>query len=687
MNPSSRSARVAFGVVFLVSMNVHAQSAGPVAKRPLRSSDVFALRTVSDPQLSPEGTWIAYTVSSVDSVKDKSDSDIWMTNWEGTQNIRLTSTPEGESSPRWSPDGRYLAFLSSRQDAKDGQIWLLDRRGGEAQQLTKVKGGISGYAWSPDSKRLAVQLDVQTDSIARKDSAEHKTPKPIVIDRYNFKQDITGFLGTTRTQLGLFDIATKQLDTLTRGLTDDGSPSWSPDGQKIAFVREWPAEPGIARGSDVFVIEAKKGATEKQLTTFDGDDGGTPSWSPDGRWVAFLRGDEPKLSAYNLNRLAVVLADGSAPARVVTANFDRPIASPKFTANGLAVLATVADDRAQPLVRVRVADGKVEYLVQGNAVIAAVATSKMDRTAILMTSPNQPPEIFAVDGLLPASNASVAVLNTRQLSHQNDSLFAQIQLGSVEGLTSKSKDGTEVHSMLFKPFGAVAGARLPTIMYIHGGPNGQDSYGFDFDRQLFAANGYAVIGVNYRGSSGRGSAYQKAIFADWGNKEVDDILGAVDEAIRLGVADGERLGIGGWSYGGILTDYTIATTTRFKAAISGAGSALQLSMYGTDQYITQYEMEIGQPWKAQDAWIKLSYPFFHADRIKTPTLFMGGQSDFNVPVTGGEQMYQALRSLGVETQLVIYPSQFHGLTVPSYKKDRLDRYLGWYNAHLKTKTF
>jgi dipeptidyl aminopeptidase/acylaminoacyl peptidase len=192
--------------------------------------------------------------------------------------------------------------------------------------------------------------------------------------------------------------------------------------------------------------------------------------------------------------------------------------------------------------------------------------------------------------------------------------------------------------------------------------------------------------VNYRGSSGRGAAYQKAIFADWGDKEVMDLLGAVDEVVRTGVADGDRLGIGGWSYGGILTDYTIATTPRFKGAVAGAGSALQLSMYGTDQYITQYNQEIGPPWKAQDLWIKISYPFFHADRIKTPTLFMGGSSDFNVPIIGGEQMYQALRSLGVPTQLVIYPGQFHGITMPSYRKDRLERYLAWYDRWVKSPT-
>jgi len=188
--------------------------------------------------------------------------------------------------------------------------------------------------------------------------------------------------------------------------------------------------------------------------------------------------------------------------------------------------------------------------------------------------------------------------------------------------------------------------------------------------------------VNYRGSSGRGSAYQKEIFADWGNKEVQDLLGAVEHVVRIGLADPERLGIGGWSYGGILTNYTIATDDRFKVAISGAGSSNQISMYGTDMYIQQYEQELGPPWTSQELWTKLSYPFFHADRIRTPTLFMGGEKDFNVPLLGSEQMYQALRSLGVDAQLVIYPGQFHSLTTPSYKKDRLERYLDWYARYL-----
>ncbi|MEP6618131.1 MAG: S9 family peptidase [bacterium] len=664
--------RLAIALLALaLSTPAHAQSA---ARRPLRASDLLLLRGVNDPQLSPDGAWVAYSVGTIDSAKDKSDTDIWMTSWDGAQTIRVTSTPESESSPRWSPDGKYLAFVSGRQDGKGGQVWLLDRRGGEAQRLTTLKGGISEFAWSPDAKRLVLVLDEETDSIARKDTTKRDTPKPIVIDRYNFKRDVAGYLGTKRTHLAVFDVGTRKLDSLTSELTDDGSPSWSPDGQRIAFIRSTPAEPGRRTSSNIYVMDARRGAPARQLTSAVEPDGSRPAWSPDGKWIAFTRGDEPKFSAYMLNKLAVVASDGSAPARVVTPSFDRAVSSPRFSTDGKSVIALVADDRTEQLVRFNLADGKADRILDGKRTVSGFSMLADGRSAVLVSTADRAPEVFAAEA---GSNA------LRQLSHQNDSLFAQLQLGSVEDFTSKSKDGAEVHSLLFRPANASPSAKLPLLLYIHGGPNGQDAYRFDFDRQLFAANGYAVLAVNYRGSSGRGSAYQKAIFADWGNKEVLDLMGAVDEAVKKGIADPDRLGIGGWSYGGILTDYTIASNNRFKAAVAGAGSALQLSMYGTDQYISQYELEIGEPWKAQDKWIQISYPFFHADRIKTPTLFMGGQSDFNVPIIGGEQMYQALRTLGIETQLVIYPSQFHGLSVPSYRVDRIKRYLDWYDKHLK----
>ncbi len=668
-----RSVVLLLSAICVLALAADAQTSQPVAKRAIRTGDLYRLRDVRDPQISPDGAWVAYSVSAVDSAKDKSESDVWMTSWDGSQTVRLTSSPESESSPRWSPDGRYVAFLSGRQEGKGAQLWLLDRRGGEAQRVSQVRGGVSEYAWSPDSRRIILVVEEETDTIAAKDTGEKKTPKPIVIDRYTFKRDIVGYLGTKRSRLVLFDLATKKTESLTRGLSDDDEPSWSPDGGRIVFVRREVPQPRETGNTDVFVVDARAGATPRRLTDFAGPDGGRPSWSPDGKWIAFLRGDEPRFYAYQQNKLAVVSSEGGAT-RLLSASLDRPISSPRFASDGSSIFVLVVDDREQHLARVRVSDGAVERLVTGKRVVGGYSTVA-GRTAVLTSTPDRAFEIFAADGG-----------SLRKLTSQNDSLFADLQLATTSGLESRSKDGTQVHSVLVRPAGAPAGARLPLILYIHGGPNSQDAYQFSFDRELFAAHGYAVLAVNYRGSNGRGSAYQRAIYADWGNKEVVDLIGAVDQAIAAGIADPDRLAIGGWSYGGILTDYTIATTTRFKAAVSGAGSALQLSMYGVDQYTVQYDLELGYPWtpEGQERWMKVSYPFFKADRIKTPTLFVVGERDFNVPAVGSEQMYQALRTLGVPTQLVIYPNQFHGITTPSYRVDRLQRYLAWWGKYVRT---
>jgi dipeptidyl aminopeptidase/acylaminoacyl peptidase len=289
------------------------------------------------------------------------------------------------------------------------------------------------------------------------------------------------------------------------------------------------------------------------------------------------------------------------------------------------------------------------------------------------------PEIFALeDG------------NLRKLTSHNDTLLAELQLGSVNDISFASKDGTEIHGIVVRPPNYKTGERCPSLLWIHGGPNGQDAHGLDFgpfplqlERQFFAANGYVVLAVNYRGSAGRGANFTRSIAADWGNKEVADLLAGIDHIVKIGFADPDRLGIGGWSYGGLLTDYTIASDSRFKAAISGAGSANQISMYGSDQYVVQYDNEVGPPWRKLEDWLKLSYPFFKADSIHTPTLFLGGDKDFNVPIIGGEQMYQALRSMNVPTQLVVYPGECHAFSRPSFIRDRLERDLAWFDKYLK----
>lgn len=669
--------RVTCFAVLVSALTAVAAIAQP-AKRPISLDDLARIKTVGDPQRSPDGEWVAYTVSTVDVEKDKRNTHVWMTRWRGGESIQLTASADSESRPRWSPDGKYLAFLASRGDEgekkKGAQVWLLNRAGGEAQKLTDIKGGVSDYEWSPDSARLALVVDDYdpADEPEQLEGWKRKTTPPIVIDRYHFKQDRAGYLKRFYSRLAVFDIATKKLDVLSKGDADDLDPAWSPDGTRIAFrSKRAHADPDRTANFDLFVIEAKAGAEPRALTATKEAEAGRPAWSPDGTRIAVLVGDEDKYFAYDVDKVAVVPAAGGTPA-VLTAAFDRPASSPVWTADGAALVFDVDDDRATYVARIRATGGEVERLTSGRRVVRAPSLGRDGGMAVLASSPAEVAEIYALEGG-----------TLRKLTSHNDELAAQWQLGTLEDLTSRSKDGTEIHGLVTKPAGYVAGRKYPAVLYIHGGPNGQDSYGFTFDREFFAANGLVVIQVNYRGSSGRGNASQKAIFADWGNKEVVDLLGAVDEVVRQGVADPDRLGLGGWSYGGILTNYTIATDPRFKAAVSGASSSMQFSMYGLDQYIVQYEQEMGQPWKARDVWMKVSYPFFNVEKIRTPTLFLCGEKDFNVPIAGVEQMYQALRSLNVPTQLVVYPGQYHGLTVPSYQRDRIQRYLDWWNKYLQ----
>ena len=665
---------VGFGLLFSV-VSLFAQAP---AKRPLKAEDIFRMLQVRDPHVSPDGKFVAYTVTSIDRDADKRVNAVWMVNWEGTEDVQLTFGEKSASTPRWSPDGKYLAFLSARAPDDKTQVWVLDRRGGEARQLTNVKGEIDSYDWSPDSKRLVLSMS-ESDEDKAAPGAKPKAPKPIVLDRYHFKRDIEGYLTTqSYGQLYLFDIESKKLEAITGEKNFDESDAvWSPDGSHIAFISNHAKDPDQSGTSDIFIVESRAGAQARKLLTINSAGGQRLVWSPDGKQLAFLQGIEPKYSAYGMGVVAMVPVAGGTPV-VLTAKLDRGVSGAEFTPDGAALTVLVEDDRRSYVGKVPAAGGNVERLGKSDVVLSDVESSGGHMAALGATDTSAP-EIYAVENGDP-----------RKLTSHNDALLGELQLGAVEDISFKSKDGAEIHGMVVKPPSFEAGKKYPTLLWIHGGPNGQDDhalefslYPLQFERQLLAAQGYVVLAVNYRGSSGRGSEFTRSIFADWGNKEVADLLGGIDYAVAKGIADPDRLGIGGWSYGGILTDYTIASDPRFKAAISGAGSANQISMYGSDQYIFQYNNEIGPPWKSQDLWVKISYPFFHADRIQTPTLFMGGEKDFNVPIIGSEQMFQALRTLGVPTQLVVYPGQFHLFTRPSYQYDRLQRYIAWYEKYLK----
>jgi len=663
----------------------------PAAKRPIRVDDMHRFHDVRDLQISPDGKWVAYTLSTVDTSADKSDTDVWMVSWDGAQNLRVTSSPENENAPRWSPDGRYLSFLSSRPGkAKGNQIWLLDRNGGEAQQFTDFKGRLSFYEWSPDSKKLLLLMadrDANDPNDAAADGeqpgggggrgAPGKAPKPIVIDRYKFKQDIQGYLTQALPRIYLFDVATKKTEPLTSAENmEAASPAWSPDGKSISFLGKEGKDSERYNTWNVYTMEARAGTVGRQLTHYDGirasASRGRAEWSPDGSRLVYLQSSGAKQGAYNMNRLAVIPAAGGEP-RLIAGKFDRGVNSPRFSTDGSAVLFLVADDRWEYPASVPVNGGPVHGMVRGSGMITSLEQGKDGRIALLSASDTSQGEVYALEDS-----------TLRKLTHHNDAAMAEFKLGATEEFSCKAKDGNEVHGLVVKPPDYEPGKKYPALLRIHGGPNGQDGHSFSFERQLFAANGYVVVAVNYRGSAGRGEDYQVAISADWGNKEIVDLQAAMDYVVSIGLADPDRLGVGGWSYGGILTDAMIAKDHRFKAATSGAGTAFPIALYGVDQYIIQYDEEIGPPWKVGlEPWARISYAFLHADQIRTPTLFMGGEKDFNVPLVGGEQMYQALRSLGVPTQLVIYPGQFHGIARPSYQKDRMERYLAWYAKYLK----
>jgi dipeptidyl aminopeptidase/acylaminoacyl peptidase len=656
-------------------------------RRPLEPSDIFELKTVGDPRISPDGAWVAYTVSSLDKKEDNSDTDIYMVPTAGGSPVKLTSSKKPETSPRWSPDGRYLAFLSAR-DGKKTQVLLLDRRGGDAQPLTDYKTGASAIAWSPDSSKLALLVSDPdpNDPEGGESDAKDKKPKPHVITRLQFMRDGDGYLNDVKRHIHVFEIATKKDLQLTSDKYDDGAPAWAPDGSLIAFSANRTDNPDANDNTDIYVVEPRADAKPRALTSSPGSDS-SPVFSPDGKSIAYITGGDPKDIWYATNNVAIVPVAGGAP-KVLTTGLDRNISRPTFSPDGSNVMFVLESGGNVHLACVPVAGGAIVRVLNGERDVNAFDVAKTGDVAILQSQPQQPSEVFfirrtslsASPGTTGAGGAPERVA-LQQLTHINDEFLAKIALGPVERFKAKSADGTMIDTYLTRPANAPAG-KLPTILRIHGGPVSQYSTGFNLEWQMLAAKGFAVVAANPRGSSGYGRDFSRALWAAWGEKDYEDVMAAVDTAIAMGVADPDRLGVGGWSYGGILTDHVISKTTRFKAAISGASEFNYLANYGNDHYQRQWEAELGLPWEHADLWIKLS-PFFRLDKIVTPTLVLGGDADMNVPIIGGQQLYQGLKRLGRDTELIVYPGETHSIRRPSFQQDRFERYIAWYSKYLK----
>src|SRR5262245_14489069 len=395
------------------------------ARRPLKLDDVARLREARDPQISPDGQWVTYVVSTIDVKEDKADSHVWVVSFDGKSERQMTRGPESESSPRWSPDGKYLSFTSSRPGAAKGnQVWLLDRDGGDAFQLTDVKGRLQAYEWSPDSKRLALVIgdpdpEAEAAEAAKESGGKPKAPKPVLIDRYKFKQDGQGYLLSDRhSYIYLFDIETKKLERLTTGKWDEANPSWSPDGTRIAFLSNHAADPDRDPSAQIFVAEAKPGATEKALTRPSVRAGRSrPEWSPDGKWIAFLEGDEIKYGAYNMSHLAIVasIADGDGsvgPRRVESVEaLDRSVSLQGFSPDGKSIRFLVTDDRSAYPAQVNLSSGKLERLLAPPIVISSWESAK-NRSVVISGGDAKYAEVYAFE------NGAL-----RQLTRQNDALF------------------------------------------------------------------------------------------------------------------------------------------------------------------------------------------------------------------------------------------------------------------------
>lgn len=665
---------VAIGLVGLALVAWGAMQHAPAAKAPaaaaggpFRLADLHRLADVAEPVFAPDGASLVYSLTTDNLDADRQVSDLWRVDWKAGRARQLTRTPRAsEWAPSFSADGRWLAFLSDGDGDSDVQLWRMPGKGGRARQVSRISGGISDYALSPDGRRAVVVAETG----GPKANAAGTTP-PVVIDRYQFKEDGRGYLDARRQQLLIVDLKTGKATPLTHGDFDHWLPSWSPDGRSIAFVskRRGP-DPDRNLDFDVFVVAAT-GGEPRRMGDFAGSDmdptwESRPDWSPDSKRLVWLRSAEDRWIYYAPQQM--VVGDVSTGRARPVAWIDRSVYHPRWAPDGRTLLALIEQDRDTWLARIDPASGRIRYLTGGRRFAYDFAVARNGRAAVLDGDSDRPYALRTVEATARDLTRHNAWLDQRTLATTRDVSFPS---GDVE-----------IHGILTLPPGYDPKKRYPVIVRLHGGPVYQFSHEFMADWQLYAARGYVVLGINPRGSSGRGFDFARAIYVDWGNVDVQDVKAGVDWLIASGIADPRRLGVGGWSYGGILTNYVVASDPRFRAGVSGAGMSNFLGGYGADMYAREYELELGLPWQTPETWTRLSYPFLHADRITAAVMFQCAGADANVPCIGAEQMYQALKSEGRQTRLVVYPGETHGLTIPSYRQDRLGRNLDWYDRHL-----
>ena len=660
--------------IFISLTLINVSESSELSEAKITLNDLYQFDEISSIDVSHSAKQIAYSVSSVDEKKDRYRNDIWLLDVNKNKDKILIKGSPWVGKTKFSPNDSLLGYLAPGrgQYSEYQQIWTINTNYRTKRQLTKLKANINDFEWSPDGTQMILVAD--SISVDKKTKSSVQTQKPIVIDRYYFKEDGKEFLGDERQHLHLLDIKSRTTRQLTKGTSNEILPSWSPDSKKIAYVTKT-GEMDRTNNYDVYVLEIDSTNNPIQLTTNLGADSSSsrPQWSPDGKKIAYLHGGDPALLWYALQELAVIDLDTKINS-ILTKELDRNVSSPQWSDDGQSIYFVIEDNMKSQLAKYSLTNQKIKKITPSNYYISGWAKNYVVRNGkigLILSNTNSPDEVYFYD-----ENS------LSQQSHHNSELLSSRKILKTETISFKAADGEELFGMMIKPDNFDPSKQYPLIIRMHGGPVSQYGLYFNYDWQLFAANDYVVMGINPRGSSGRGLNFQKMIFADWGNVDANDISQLADYAISLGYIDKNRLGLGGWSYGSMLTNYVIAKDQRFKAATSGAGISNILSGFGDDQYIRDYITEIGTPWDNTETWLKVSYPFLNANDIVTPTLFLVGEKDYNVPLIGSEQMYQALKHLNIPTELIVYPGENHSFSTPSYNKDVLERYLAWYDQYL-----
>jgi len=642
------------------------------------TEDIYSLKDITLSDVSEDGNGIVFITSQAENKYDGFKNTLYFLDTHKGKKVKLLESYGSKgmnfSSIKFSSNSKSIFFLSSGMKTsgkESNQIWSLSLSNRVKRKVTNFDGDISDYDVSDDGKTIAFIGQRSSDK-----KADTKTPSPIVIDRYQFKRDYEGFLGPNRDHLFIFDTQSRKAEQITSGQKDHLYPSISPNGESIAYMTK---EGDFDRHNnwEIFIKNIKGDESHRKLLSNNGEDISTsypsrPEWSPDGEKIAYLHGGDHSMLWYALQEVSIIDVE-TGDIDFITQGFDRNTSLPQWSGDGQNIFFILEDNMKSQLMKYSFLDNTTKKITPDNMYLSGYAQSYhvTDDEIIFQSSTSEiPSEIYHLkeDQINPITSV-------------NEQFIKNKLIASTELISFQSFDGLTINGMMIKPPNFDSKKKYPLMIRIHGGPVSQYGRYFDFDWQLFASNNYVVIVTNPRGSSGRGFEFQKSIFAEWGIEDSKDISAALDFALDLGYIDENKLGIGGWSYGGMLTNYVIAKDNRFHAATSGAGISNILSGFGHDHYIREYIIELGTPWDNLDAWLNVSHPFLSADEIVTPTLFLVGEKDWNVPLIGSEQMYQALKHLEIPTQLIIYPNEHHGLSKPSYIKDRLDRYLDWHGKY------